>query len=437
MHEIDPRRLIDDEKMSTLQIAVVGITVLLNGLDGFDVAAIAFASPGITEEWGISRAGLGVVLSMELWGMALGSLFLGRVGDKIGRRPTLLGCLIVMTLGMLLATTASTPYQLSTWRVLAGLGIGGMLSCTNAVVAEFANARQRGLCIALMVIGYPLGATFGGMFSSVLLQRYDWRSIFYFGASVTAVLLPIVYCVVPESLHWLARKQPPDALRKINATLLRMRHAPITALPRPEETSSKRPAGDIFSPAFFAITLLVTAAYFLHITTFYFMQKWIPQLAADMGFTASQAAKVLTTANLGGALGGIAFGVLAIRIGLRPLTIAILVLTAAGVAVFGHTPANIATMSLLAAIAGFFSNAGISGLYSIAAVAFPTHIRATGTGFVIGLGRFGAIFSPIVSGLLIESGAALATITAVMAMGSLLGAVVLCFLKLPTGARAK
>src|SRR4029077_7181528 len=101
----DPREVIADSPMSGLQIIAVALTVALNALDGFDVLSISFASPGIAQEWGIDRAALGIVLSMELVGMAFGSMFLGGVADKIGRRPTILGCLIVMAAGMVMATT--------------------------------------------------------------------------------------------------------------------------------------------------------------------------------------------------------------------------------------------------------------------------------------------------------------------------------------------
>src|SRR5690606_30650687 len=114
----DPRDILNKEKMTTMQIVVVAITVLLNAMDGYDVLSISFASPGIAAEWGINQAELGFVLSMELIGMAIGSFFLGGVADKYGRRPTLLGCLIVMTGGMLLATTANNAVQLSIHRVL-------------------------------------------------------------------------------------------------------------------------------------------------------------------------------------------------------------------------------------------------------------------------------------------------------------------------------
>ena len=106
--------------MSALQVAVVAITIGLNALDGFDVMSISFASPGIASEWGVDRAALGIVLSMELIGMAIGSLLLGNVADRIGRRPTILGCLILMTVGMYMASTANGVVDLSLWRVFTG-----------------------------------------------------------------------------------------------------------------------------------------------------------------------------------------------------------------------------------------------------------------------------------------------------------------------------
>jgi benzoate transport len=425
----DPRDIIDQSAMTTAQIAVVVLTVLLNAMDGFDVLSIAFASPGIAKEWGIAQTGLGIVLSMELIGMAFGSVLFGGIADKIGRRPALLTCLLVMGSGMLGATTAASALQLSIWRIFTGLGIGGMLSATNAVAAEFSNKRWRSFCISTMVIGYPLGGTFGGLFVSRLLATHNWRSVFYFGTAVTGALLPALYFVVPESLHWLTRKQPANALQRVNASLGKLGHAAVAALPEVHETERRKSVSDIFSRGLIAITLVVTAAYFLHMVTFYFILKWTPKIVADMGFKASAAGQVLTWVNVGGALGGIVFGILTARIGLRPLTIAILLLTFAGVVVFARTPANLNDLSILAGIAGVFAFAGMSGLYSIAAYAFPTHVRATGTGFVIGVGRGGAVLSPILAGMLFDRGSVLPTVGMIMAAGSLLAAIVLVFMK--------
>ncbi len=165
----DPRVLIAEAPMRALQIAIVALCLALNALDGFDVLAISFASPGIAAEWGIDRAALGLVLSMELIGMAVGSVLLGNLADSIGRRPTILGCLVVMAVGMGAATQSWNVLSLSVVRLVTGLGIGGMLACTNAMVAELANARARSLAVAIMAAGYPVGAILGGSVASQLL----------------------------------------------------------------------------------------------------------------------------------------------------------------------------------------------------------------------------------------------------------------------------
>ncbi|HKE83792.1 MAG TPA: MFS transporter [Vicinamibacterales bacterium] len=430
---IDPRDVIATAPMSRLQIIVIGITIALNALDGYDILSISFASNGIAREWGLdsqaAAGALGIVLSMELIGMMIGSIALGGVSDKIGRRPTTLGCLVVMALGMFMATTATSPVTLSIWRVVTGLGIGGMLASMNAVAAEFSNTRRRNLSVSLMSIGYPLGATFGGMVAAQLLKTQDWRSVFYFGASVTAVLIPIVFFVVPESIHWLARKQPTGALEKINRALARMGHAAVNALPDIGGDAHRGWSG-IFGPAMIAITAIVTVAYFFHITTFYFIMKWVPKIVADFGFPASSAAGVVVWANAGGATGGTVFGLLAMRFGLKPLTIIVMVLSTVMVTMFGQSPHVLQTLSLICFGAGFCTNAAIVGMYAIIAQAFPTQQRASGTGFAVGVGRGGSVLAPIIAGFLFQAGYALPTVAFLMALGSLVAAGVLMMLKL-------
>ena len=117
-----------------------------------------------------------------------------------------------MSIGMFMATTVTGLVSLSIWRVITGLGIGGMLATINATAAEFSNERRKHLCVSLMAIGYPVGVVFGGTIAAQLLQTYDWRSVFYLGTTMTAVCIPLVYLLVPESVHWLAYKQPKGAL---------------------------------------------------------------------------------------------------------------------------------------------------------------------------------------------------------------------------------
>src|SRR5690606_9793450 len=398
---------------------------------------ISFASPGIAAEWGIDPAALGFVLSMELIGMSVGSVLLGGVADKVGRRATMLGCLVLMAVGMFMATTTGGIVDLSFWRIVTGIGIGGMLAATAAVAAEFSNRRRRDLCVSLMAIGYPIGAVVGGSIAAELLGQYGWRSVFYFGAAATAAFIPIVFFLVPESVHWLARKQPEGALERINRTLTRMGHAAIRRLPELSSDARKRSISDILAPGLLGTTVIVAAAYFFHIMTFYFVLKWVPKIVADMGFTASSAAGVLVWANVGGAVGGAVLGILTQRFNVKALTIGAMLLSTVLVAIFGRSPEDLARLSMLCAFAGFFTNGAIVGLYAIFAKAFPTHVRATGTGVSIGVGRGGSVLGPIIAGFLFDGGVGLPTVALVMGLGSLLAAGVLMLLKLePTGPEA-
>lgn len=433
----DPRDLISQSPMSPLQVWVVALTVALNALDGFDVLSISFASPGIAAEWGIDRAALGIVLSMELIGMAIGSILLGGLADTVGRKPTVVGCLVVMAAGMLAATTSTSLVTLSVWRVVTGLGIGGMLAAINAVAAEFSNARRKHLSVSLMSIGYPMGAVLGGLVAARLLQGNDWRSVFYFGAAVTAALIPVFLFTAPESVHWLTRKQPEGALDRVNTALARMGQARVAALPSLAPDRRRTSAADIFAPGLVATTTLVTLAYFFHITTFYFIVKWIPKIVVDLGFAASSAAGVLVWTNVGGATGGAVLGLLTQKFRVIPLTVATLVLSTAMVTVFGQTPADLQRLSLICFGAGFCTNAGIVGLYAIIAQAFPTHVRASGTGFTIGVGRGGSVLAPILAGFLFAGGYSLSITAFVMALGSIFGAGMLLLLKLDTEASAE
>lgn len=425
----DPRILLADSPMRPMQIVIVALCVLLNALDGFDVLAISFASPGIAAEWQIDRAALGLVLAMELIGMAAGSVVLGTVADRFGRRPTLIVCLLAMASGMALAATAQSVAALSAYRFFTGLGIGGMLACVNALAAEFANRRARSLAVVIMAAGYPAGAVVGGMIASHLLAAGGWRDVFVFGAAATLFFLPLVWFLLPESVGYLMQRRPGDALARINAILRRLGHATLGALTDPTGHRSDAGLGALFRKPLLATTLLLTAAYFAHIMTFYFILKWIPKLVVDMGYPAASAGGVLVWANVGGLCGALLLGLLSLRIGIRPLVMAAMLLSAVTVALFGQGQGDLATLSLKAAMAGFCTNAGVVGLYAIIAQSFPTAVRAGGTGVVIGAGRGGAALGPVAGGLLFSFGWGLPLVAALMAAGSLLAVLALVVLR--------
>ena len=430
--QTDPRAILDRSAMSGLQVAAVGICIFLNALDGFDILSISFASPGIASEWAINPAALGVVLGMELFGMAVGSIALGGMADRFGRRPTILSCLLLMTAGMYAASLVGTVNQLLVARFVTGLGIGGMLASTNAMTAEFSNAKRRNLAVLLMAAGYPVGAILGGSVSTMLVASFDWRAIFVFGAACTAFALILAWTALPESIDYLATARPAGALERINTLLARMGHETIARLPTVVEASARRSGiATLLSPQLRTATLLLTIAYFAHIMTFYYILKWIPQIVVGMGYQPSTAGAVLVWANVGGATGAVLLGLFSNRFGLRRMIMVALVLASVMVTIFGLGYPDLRQLALVSAVTGFFTNAGVVGFYPLMARVFPADVRAGGTGLVIGVGRGGAALGPVIAGLLFAGGFDLLVVSAVMGAGALVAAVAIFLLHAP------
>ena len=427
----DPRQALANGTMTRAQIAVLAIIIACTALDGFDVLAISFAAPGIAQEWRIDRAALGIVLSMELLGMAIGAVVLGALADRVGRRNAIIVCLGLMSLGMGCITTAHTIFVLCVWRVLTGLGIGGMFAAANAVVAEVSNTRRRDLAVALMTIGYPIGAIVGGSVAAVLLRSHDWRAIFVLGAAITFVMIPITGVWLPESVLWLCNRRPARALERLNRSLRALGYREADELPAAENLpSGQRPR--LSGAPFLRPTVLLTLVYTLHFITFYFLLKWVPKIVVDMGYPPSAAAGVLVWANVGTAVGGAGIGLLSLRFAIRPLTVALLLASAVMVFVFGHGQASLTQMSLICAVTGVCTSGGGAGIYAIIARAFPADIRASGTGVVIGFGRGGTVLAPILAGLLFSCGYPLQLVAVIMGCGSLIAAALLGSLSIST-----
>ena len=427
----NPINVINDSPMNARQWIVVVLMVLLNALDGFDVLSSAFAAPGITADWGISRAELGVVLSAELVGMGFGSVLLGGAADRYGRKYTMIGCLVLMALGMYLASTAGAVTPMVAYRFLTGIGIGGMLTTTNAVVAESTNSRWRSATIAVYVAGYPLGAIIGGIAASEwLLPNYSWHAVFVFGAVVTAILIPVILLLVPETAAYQATK---GNLAGVNRTLAAFGKPSLGDLPVIVGTTKPKVTDILSNPKLRPVTLLLAFGYTFHCITFYYILKFAVQIVSEYppGYSPADAATVLTYANVGGFLGSALFGFVMARLGIKWPTALMLLLGAIMVSYFGMGRDTLGAWQIATMVAGFFTNAAISGYYAAYARGFPAYARATGTGFVLGVGRLGAAGSPLLAGALFGwlGNDQLLTVSIIMAMGSVVS--LLLFLMLP------
>lgn len=422
----DVRETIRSSEMSRFQITAVTICLAINMLDGFDVLAIAFTASEISREWNLAASQLGVLFSAALAGMTLGSIFIAPFADTYGRRPLILICLAVISLGMIASAFAGGVTELALLRALTGLGIGGILASLNTMVSEYSSDKRREFAVTLLQTGYPIGATIGGIISAFLITAYGWRSVFIFGGVLPLLMLFLVYAKLPESLEFLISKRPKGALDRVNEILAKMGLKPIGALPEAKSGDEKKVGlKDIVTGDYKGRTAMIWVSFFLIMFSFYFVMSWTPKVLVGEGLSVEGGISGGVLLNVGGIIGALIMGALSSRIAMRKLVGAYMVLSAVMMALFGITGPEIILLMLVAFVVGFFIFGSIIGLYAVVPDLYPTDIRTAGTGWAIGFGRLGAIAGPYVAGLLIEAGWERAGYYAVLALPLLVSAVVI------------
>ena len=415
----DPRQLLLDAPMSGFQSRAVATTVALCALDGFDVFAITFAAPALLKEWGIGKAELGLALSAGLLGMALGSLLLSPLADSFGRRRMVFVALGIMIVGTAWTAVVDGLGGLIASRLFTGLGIGAMIGVIMPLAAEYANARRRDLAVALFSVGFPLGGIIGGFLSAYLLAEFGWRSIFVAASALGLVMAGIAARTLLDPVALVIAKPGRDGLARVNAFLARCGHAAVAALPPPPEDKSL-PIGRLFSPGMAGATIQITLIYFLVVIPVFFMQTWLPTLIGDLGIAPAQAALIAAFFSIGGVVAGLAIAALSDRLGLRTILNLALLGGALMIVAFSRLPASPPLLIAAAAVAGFFVQGSMVALYAVLARTFPAEMRASGTGFVIGIGRIGSILPPLLAGALAAAGLARTPIAIVMAVPALI-----------------
>ena len=414
----------DEAPMSVAQVAAVIVTVLLSALDGYDVLSVSFVAPAISHGWGIGKADLGLVLSSSLVGMALGSLLLAPLADVFGRRPVVFAGVVFMAAGSFLSAYCHSVAELSVCRVLTGLGIGVLVAVINSLAAEFANARRRSLAVAAMAIGYPLGAVAGGLAAANLLRHQGWPAVFLVGAAAAAVMLLVVGVWLPESPSFLTVRRPARALERLNAVLARCRKPILATLPDvpPEPRASYRA---LFAPGMAATTLRVTVVNLLVATAAYYVLSWLPQMVADAGFPPSTASLVSAISSLTGVVAGLALGALAAFTGPARLAAGAMIGLGLALGAFGFAPPSLPLLMFAAAACGFFLFGGTAVFYATLAITFTPAARASGTGFVIGVGRVASAVGPYLAGWMFAAGLSRGQVSLAFALSALVGGLLL------------
>ena len=399
------RTKIEQSPMGAYQWMIVAMAAIMNLLDGFDVLALAFTATAIRNEFGLTAIELGYLLSAGLFGMAAGSLFLAPLADKIGRRPLLLMAVLLSTIGMLGSAFISQYQWLGFWRVITGLGVGGILAGTNVITSEYSSRKWRSFAISVYAAGFGVGAVLGGMFAVMLQGEYGWRSVFLAGAILTGIFLVLLFIWLPESIDFLTTKQPKNAEVQLNLIAKKIGLAGDWKLPaKTEKVKTKLPISQLFSEKYLHSTLLIWTAFFAIMFSFYFISSWTPALLKEAGMTTEQSVSVGMMISLGGTCGALIYGLLASRWTARSVLILFTVLSSAATIIFILSSSVLWIAMVFGILVGTLMNGCISGLYTLNPLTYDANIRSTGVGWSIGIGRIGAILAPTIAGQLLDMG---------------------------------
>ncbi len=422
---VDVRAFINERGMSGYQWLVLVLCFLIVAADGMDVAIMGFIAPTILQEWDISRATFGVVMSAAPFGLVFGALLAGPASDKIGRKKVLVASVLVFGLFTLASAHASNVTELAILRFITGCGLGAAMPNTTTLVSEYVPERSRSLLVTMMFTGFNLGSALVGFAAAALLPQHGWRTVLELGGVLPLLLVPLLVWLLPESSRFLAvRGAAPE---RIAATLGRVcgtQFASGTTFVSPEPPAPARtPVRLLFSRAFARLSVALWVTYFMGLMVIYLLTGWLPTLFKDIGLSVSEAANITAMFQIGGTVGGVLVGWLMDKqaptriISLAYLggAISVLLLATSGTAS--------ASLALWVALVGFCMSGAQTGLNAYAPSCYPTSARATGVSWMLGVGRFGSILGSMIGGVLLGLGWQFNVILSLLAIPAALAAV--------------
>ncbi|AGT95160.1 MFS transporter [Rhodococcus sp. WS1] len=396
------RELIDASPLSRLQIRVILLCTLVNMAEGYDILSMSLAILPITDDWGISGTQSGMLFSAGLIGMAVGSIALGPVGDRYGRRPLLIGSLVVITVGLLLSAASGDVTQLALARLLAGVGMGGIIPSSPIIVGEYAPARKRSTLIALFAIGIPLGGVLGGAGAAVLMSTYGWHSAFLLGAVVTAIMAGVAYFGIPESPDFLAAKGTESSRKKLDELISKMK---LTGVPATgNHTTPVRRSPNVSGSAHLKSWALATTCIVFGLVNiaYFFGNTWTPKLLKLAGMSNNAGISGGLMFSLGGALGTLVFAGLALRFASMWITMGFILAGSLLFGVLALVSTQLSPALVASALLGLCMTAAYTGLYVMVPILFRPEARVSALGIAAGLGRIGSIVTPLGIGLLVD-----------------------------------
>ncbi len=403
---VNVAQIIDEGAFGGFRWMIAVWCAILVTLDGFDNGAIGFVAPTIAREWGASMPSFGPVFGAGLFGLMLGALASGPLADRYGRRVVILASTAIFAAFALATTLAHSIGQLYVLRFLTGIGVGGLMPNSIALTAEYAPKRIRATVVAVMFLGFPLGAGAGGFIGAVLIPAFGWRAMFLLGGVLPLVILPVAALALPESVRYLVNR----ATRADRVAALLNRLSGTAAFTGSERfvLAEEKPlpgfaAKHLVSDGRALNTSLLWITFFCNLLVIYSLASWLPLLLRDSGVSLGSSLRLAGLIPWSGIVGTLLLGPVVDRLGAPGVVTALYALSALFIFAIGLAGTSVPLLAVTITGCGMCVIGGQSFINVLSAVIYPTAIRSTGVGWALGVGRVGAIVGPVVGGLLLAA----------------------------------
>jgi AAHS family 4-hydroxybenzoate transporter-like MFS transporter len=393
--------LIDRQSLTPRNYLILGLLLIALLCDGFDLQLLAFAAPRLAKDWGIAPQALGPVLSANLLGMMFGAMFLGRTGDRFGRKRVIVVGTILYGLTSLGCLLVHSLPALATLRFLTGMGLGGVLPNVIALTAEITPAKRRAALTSVPIIGMSLGSGMPSFVAAWLVPHYGWQALFVVGGLVPLLIALLLALALPESLLFLAhrgshREQVATRARALDPGI-EIAADTVFAL-RGNADGSPRRGGfkQLFAADLGVTTPLLWVMFACTLLSMHFINSWMSVILNSAGLSEVQTAFTNLALHWGGTIAALATALLLGRMGLAWI-LALLVSGLVGVFTIATTGFASATLLTLAVCLSGFGIIGCQGALNAAAgLIYPVSCRPTGVGAALGVGRVGSLSGPLV-----------------------------------------